>query len=291
MQEAFGLLDPVAVDHHPDDPDPERVHQHRQRGRRQQQHRLVPHRSAVEDRKQIGKGQDREQVAQPRTGLGHLQLVDAQINDIAFQEHRNAHQRDEPDPQFRRDALQEDRQLPVDELRQRQHEDQMHHGQKVPLALDPAKTGQHHAAGPEDQRIGDDVGDLHEVAEDPQHQREQDQQDARPPVRRGPRGGRGCRAQLAQKEIERDQRNERPMAVFRRRPGAPKGQNSDPEHRQRCRHQHHKPAKSNRIQDDRPGGRRGTLCRRHRKTTFHAKSKPKKNVLLQDGALFPAAQP
>ncbi len=220
MQEAFRLADAVAVDQHADHADPERVHEHRQRCRHQEHHRLVPERPAIEDREEIAERQDREQVAQAGTGLGHLQLVDAKVDHVAFEKDRNARQLDEPDPEFRRDELQEDRQLPVDELRQRQHEDQVQHRQLMGAAPLPAEAGQHDAADPEDEGIGDDIGDPDQIAEDAEDQRGNGS--PRCPASGSPIGA-GSRAaasaQLAQEEIERDQRDQRPVAVFRRDPG------------------------------------------------------------------------
>ena len=87
--EPLDPLDPVDVDDEARERDPHRVHQHRDRRRREQQHRLVPHRPAVEHREDVGERQDREQVAQPRAGLGHVQLVDPEVDDVALEKDRH----------------------------------------------------------------------------------------------------------------------------------------------------------------------------------------------------------
>ena len=97
VQESFGMFDAETVDQNADHADAEGIHQHRDRGGRQQQQRLVPERPPVEDRHQVGKGQDREEVAQARAGLGHLELVDAQIDDVAVEKDRDAGKLHEPD--------------------------------------------------------------------------------------------------------------------------------------------------------------------------------------------------
>jgi len=60
----------------------------------------MPDRSAVENGKEIGEAEDREKIAQTRTSLGHLQLVDAKINHIAFKIDWHAHQSHEPHTDF-----------------------------------------------------------------------------------------------------------------------------------------------------------------------------------------------
>ena len=57
-----------------------------------EQHELVPDRAAVEHGEDVGEAHDREEVAQARAGLGHLQLVDAEVDDVAVEEDRHAHQ-------------------------------------------------------------------------------------------------------------------------------------------------------------------------------------------------------
>lgn len=84
--------------------------------------------TAVEDRGQVGETKDREQIAQPGACLCHLQLIGSKVDDVAIEVYRNPHESNEPDPEFGRHALQEDCQLPVKELRQGQHEDQVQDG-------------------------------------------------------------------------------------------------------------------------------------------------------------------
>ena len=165
VQEALGLGDAVAVDEDADHPDPERVHQDRERHRREQQHRLVPARAAVEHREDVGEAHDREQVAQARAGLGHLQLVDPEVDDVAVEEDRHPHEPDEGDPDLGGDELQPGVEPPVEELRQRQHEDEVQHRGPEEEAAAGAEQREHKAADPDDHRVEDDVVDLHEVAE------------------------------------------------------------------------------------------------------------------------------
>ena len=234
MQEAFGLLDPVAVDKDADHPDTERVHQHRQRRGGQKQHDLVPERPAIEDREEVGKAEDREKVTQAGTGLGHLKLVDPKVDHVAFQIDRDTGKADQPDADFGGHGLKEDGQLPVEDLRQRQHEDQMHDRQHVVPPAIPAENGQDDAADPDDEGIGDDVGHPHHVAK--RGKAQTDGQDHQPRPARPRRAGGRHSPQFAQEEVKRDQRDQRPVAVLRRRPGAEKRSEAKPEDRQR-RHQ------------------------------------------------------
>ena len=258
VQEPLRLLDAVGVHENADHADAERVHEHGQGCCRQEQHRLVPHRAAVEDREEVGEGQDRKEVAQPRAGLRDLELVDPEVDDVAFEEHRDARLLHEPDAELRRHALEEDRQLPVEELRQRQHEDEMQHGELVRDPTPPAEDGQHHAADPHDHRVGHDVGDARDVAEERDQEGHADHRDTRPAV-----GDDRCRrwaaAQLAQEQVERDQRNQRSVGVLGRHPGAAERFDPDPEYRHRARHQKREPQQPRRIQGGDPDA--GASCR------------------------------
>jgi len=247
VQEAFGMLDPVGIDQDADHADAERIHEHRDRRRREQHHRLVPQRPAIEDGEEVRERQDREQVAQPRTGLGHLQLVDAEIDDVAVEIDRDPGEIDEPDADHRGHALQEDGQLPVERLRQRQHEHQMQHRRPVAPPARPAEAQQDHAHGPDDEGIGDDVADLHQVAEQRQNQPQRQNRDAGTPIDRRRRVGRRRPAQLAQKQIERDQRDQRPVAVLRRAPGLPQLGKPENEQRQRRHAKRQKKTEPQRI--------------------------------------------
>ena len=252
MQEPLGLLDPVTVDEDADHPDADRVHQHRQRRGRQEKHDLVPERPAIEDREEVGKAEDREEVAQAGTGLGHLKLVDAKVDHVAFQIDRHTGKADQPDADFGGHRLKEDGQLPVKDLRQRQHEDQMHHRQHVVAPAIPAEDGQDNAADPDDEGIGDDVRHPHHVAKRGKAQpRGQDHQ---PRPARPRRAGRRHPPQFAQEEVKRDQGDQRPVAVFRRRPGAEKRGEAKPEDRQRGHQKRHEKAKAHRTH---PGRKRG----------------------------------
>ena len=271
MQEALRLLDPVAVDQDADHPDAEGVHQHGQRHGREHQHRLVPERPAVEDGEEIGEAEDREEIAQPRAGLGHLELVDAEVDHVAVEIDRDSGEGDDPDPDLRRDRLEHDVHLPVDDLRQGQHEDQVQHRKLVQAPAFPAEDGQHHAADPDDHRIGDDVGDPRHVAEDGEREGEGHHHEARPAGAGRPRRNRRRLAQFAQEEIERDDRDQRPVAVFRRGPGHGQRDEPDPEDRHRGRHQQHEPEESRGI-DRRQGKLVEFLRRRHgpsKPSAFH----------------------
>ena len=234
MQKPLGLADAIAVDQHPDHADAERIHEDGQRGGGQKQRRLVPLRATIQNGEQIGKRQDREQVAQAGTGFGDLQLVDAKVDHVPFKKHRHPGQFDEPDTQLRRYQLQHDRQFPIDELRQWQHENQMQHRGPVGAPFGPAKAHQHQPAGPEDQGIGDHIGDADQIAQNAQDQRCHQQRHARHPVDRLGGFNRWFAPQFPQEQIQRDHRDQRAIAVFRSDPGCRQRAKAQPEHRQRC---------------------------------------------------------
>ena len=64
----------------------------------EEQHQLVPERPAVEHREDVGEAHDREEVAQARAGLGDLQLVDPEVDDVAVEEDRDPGGRTSPTP-------------------------------------------------------------------------------------------------------------------------------------------------------------------------------------------------
>ena len=174
-----------------------------------------------------------------------MQLVDAEIDDVAVEKDRDADEADQADADLGRDRLQEGRDLPVDHLRQRQHEDEVQHARPEHPAAAQAEDGQHHAPDPEDQRIGDDVGDQHEVAEHADDQRRRDDQEPRRPVRRHAPDGRHV-AHLEQEHIGREQRDHRPVAVFGRRPGLAQRDQPVPENPCRADDREHQQARPDR---------------------------------------------
>ena len=150
------------------------VHRHRDRNREQEQRQLVPDRPAVEHREDVGEAHDREEVAQARAGLGHHQLVDPEVDDVAVEVDRDAHGRDDGDADLRGDELQPGVEAPVEELRQGQHEDEVQHrGPEGPAAA-RAEQRQHQSADPDDQRVEDDVVDPDQVAEERDRERQPD---------------------------------------------------------------------------------------------------------------------
>ena len=229
MQEPLRLADAVAVDQHPDHPDAEGVHQHRDGDGREQQHDLVPDRPAVEHREDVREAHDREEVAQPRAGLGHLQLVDPEVDDVALEIDRHAHQLDHLHADLRRDQLQRGGDLEIQEIGQGQHEDEMQHGGPEEPAAPRPEAHEDQPEDPEDQRIEHQVIDAGEIAEQREPEGGQDQRRARPAV--GRRGG-GHELQLAQEHVEGKDRDHRPMAELRPGPFLGEAGETHPEQRQ-----------------------------------------------------------
>ena len=100
MAKAFHMFDAKGVDDITGNRNAHRIHDDRDRHRRQKQHSLVPDRPAIQHRKNVAERHDGEEIAQPRTGLGDLQLEHAEVDDVAFQVDGHAHQLKEIDPQL-----------------------------------------------------------------------------------------------------------------------------------------------------------------------------------------------
>ena len=152
---------------------------HRERHRGQQQRQPVPDRPAVEEAEDVGEAHDREEVAQPGAGLGHLQLVDPEVDDVAVEEDRHAHQPQHVDAELGGDQLQRGADLPVEHLRQRQHEDEVQNRRPEHPAAAEAEAGEDQPGGPDDQRVEYQVVDLHQVAEGGEPERQHDHRHAR----------------------------------------------------------------------------------------------------------------
>src|SRR6056297_2093867 len=281
MQEAFGMLDAIAVNQHAYHPDAERVHQHSERGSREQQHRLVPHRPTIEDREEIGKAEDRKEIAQPRTGLGDLKLVDTQVDHVTLKIDRHSHQRHEPDADLRRDRLQHDGQLEIYKLRQRQHEDQMHHPQLVQLATLPAKDRENHATHPDYEGIGHDIGNARQVTGNRQQEPDGQDEKARAAIPNHRFWWRQA-THLAQEKIKGDQRDQRAVAVFRSGPGLRQRHKTYPEDRDRPGQEQREPHNARRVK--RAGKNPRTSLIRHRHgVTLHLSISP----YPREGPAFP----
>jgi hypothetical protein len=181
------------------------------------EHRLVPHRPAIEGGEDIREGHDREQVAQTRTGFGHVQAQDAQVDDVAFQEHRHIHELQEEHAQFRRDQLQPGVELEIEDAGQGQHEHQVQNrGPEMPARL-PAEADQKQAADPQDRGIGDDVRDIGQLARRADGDGGEDHGHADPAVALRSGFGREF-LELAQEQKPREDRDQGPVAVFRQAP-------------------------------------------------------------------------
>ena len=86
------------------------------------------------------------------------------------------------DPDLGGDELQRGRDLPVEELRQRQHEDEVQHRRPEHQAAPRPEAGEHQPEHPDDQRVEGEVVDLHQVADERHHQRQPDHRHPRPAV-------------------------------------------------------------------------------------------------------------
>jgi hypothetical protein len=154
VQKPFGLFDTVAIDQHSDNPDAETVHQDRDRHSRHHQQGAHPQRQMHQRGYDHAQCEQREQVAQPTAGFHDLQLVDAQVDDIALEKHADAEQPDHGHADLRGNQLQRGGQVLKQELRDRIHQQQ--HGQRRQRYLErrPACNGEEQAGDDNHQRIG-----------------------------------------------------------------------------------------------------------------------------------------
>ena len=219
---------------------------------------LVPDRPVVEHAEHVREAEDREEVAQARAGLCHLQLVGAQIDHVAFEKDRDADDLDEPDAEFGGDELQVDGQLPVDELRQRQHVDKVQNPGPEQEPARPAEAQEDQSADPDDEGVGDDIGDAGEVAEDRDGHGQQDDREAGPADLDAVVGRHA--AHLAQEHVERQERDDRPMAVFGGGPGVAEADKADPEEGDGRCHEQHEPQPAVMVLGESTGETVGGLC-------------------------------
>ncbi len=89
MKEAVGVLRPEMIDHHADQADAQAVHRNRDRDGRQEYQRALPERCLEQIGRKKAQAHQRIEVTQPTAGFDHLQLVDPEIDDIAFEKYRN----------------------------------------------------------------------------------------------------------------------------------------------------------------------------------------------------------
>ena len=94
------------LNHHADRAHAKAVHQNGDRNAGEKQQQSFPERRLEKIGNQKANGHQREEVAQSVAGFGHLQLVDAKVDDIAFKKNGNAKEPHEPDPDLRGQELQ-----------------------------------------------------------------------------------------------------------------------------------------------------------------------------------------
>ena len=146
VQEALGHANAPAIDHHPDAGDAQAVHQDRDRDAGEEEQHALPRRAFVEIGEHQAQRHQREQVAQAVAGLGHLQLVHAEVDDVAFQVDADADQPQEPDTEFGGDQLHAGRELHLQEVRQRDDQEQQQQRHPQVTQGGPTRERQHEAA-------------------------------------------------------------------------------------------------------------------------------------------------
>ena len=118
VQESVGILRSKMIDHHADEADAQAVHQDRDRDGRQEHQHALPQRRLEQVGRQKAEAHQRIEVAQPAARFDHLQLVDAEVDDIAFEIDRDLEQPDEEYAELRREQLKLERQAGIDDIGQ-----------------------------------------------------------------------------------------------------------------------------------------------------------------------------
>ena len=216
----------------------------------------MPSRSAIEDREDVGKGQDWEQVSQTRARLGHVQLEHAQIDDVPLEEDGDIQQLEKPDAELGREHLKLGRDLVVQHVRQRQHVDEMQDGRPEMPARGPAERDQQHPCDPQDRRIGHHVVDARQLAQPAYDQRQSHHHNPRPAVGDFSRVGRVL-LELAQEHQPGQHRDQRPVAVFRPLPGCEQGVEAILEEPACCQRGKRQPEQSGHPRQGQAGNRTG----------------------------------
>ena len=114
----------------PDDTDPKAVERDGDRYRGEKDECTNPQRRLVKVRDNETDAHQREQVTQAVAGFGDLKLVEAEVDDVAFEEDADPHGSQKTHAEVRRDQLEEGGQVLVQEHGQRDHEEQQSEGDR-----------------------------------------------------------------------------------------------------------------------------------------------------------------
>src|SRR5580698_4933798 len=95
VQESLCRADAPMLDHQADRADAPAVHENAERHAGQENHDPLPKRALVKVRHQKSQGHQREQVAQPAACLRDLQLVAAEVDDVALEKNADIEQTNE----------------------------------------------------------------------------------------------------------------------------------------------------------------------------------------------------
>ena len=93
VQEAVGILRAEMIDHDADEADAQAVHRDRDRDGREEHQHALPQRRLEQIGREKAEAHQRIEIAQAAAGLDHLQLVDAEVDDIAFEIDRDLNSR------------------------------------------------------------------------------------------------------------------------------------------------------------------------------------------------------
>ena len=133
MQESVGILRPEMIDHHADEADAKAVHRDRDRDGRQEHQRALPERRLEQVGREETQAHQRIEIAQAAARLDHLELVHAEVDDVAFEIDRDLEQPDEKHAELRREELKLERKSGVDDIGQGNREEQKRDGQQCDL--------------------------------------------------------------------------------------------------------------------------------------------------------------
>ena len=208
MQESVGVLRPEMIDHHADQADAKAVHRDRDRDGRQEHQRSLPKRRLEQVGRKETQAHQRIEIAQAAARLDHLELVHAEVDDVAFEKDRDLEQPDEEDAELRREELKLERKSGVDDIGQGDRKKQERDGQERDLQQRHAADREHDADEREDEAELRHQHQRAQLADDVQERRQQDDQRPDPrrladicPQRVAPRPQQPCRDDGDQKSV------------------------------------------------------------------------------------------
>ena len=178
--EPIGNVDIGEVDQQSGDGDPQAVDEDQDRGRGKENDDLPPDRSRRHQGSQVGEGKKREQQPNAPACLDDLEPVDTEIDDIALEQHADPEPARDGDTEFRRQVVQQAKQIIVEEDGKWHHERERHQDRGQGDHPAPADEGEADPRQCEQQRLLQHLVQSAQFADESGQQAEEDDNNAGP---------------------------------------------------------------------------------------------------------------